>query len=149
LLAGEAGDKMSMILRISAESRFLRVDATGDFSLVEAKRTFIETLEAVARNKVEKVLFDGRGLAGDPKIMERFFYGEFAARSVAQFTPRGVSASTQFAYVLKVPVLDPMRFGETVAVNRGMVVKTFDNLNDALEWLGIPPVNKPDAGDGK
>jgi hypothetical protein len=140
---------MGMILKISAESVFLRVGATGDFSLVEAKRTFIETLEAVARNKVEKVLFDGRGLAGDPKIMERFFYGEFAARSVAQFTPRGVSASTQFAYVLKVPVLDPMRFGETVAVNRGMVVKTFDNLNDALEWLGIPPVNKPDAGDGK
>jgi hypothetical protein len=139
---------MSILLDICADSGFLRVGATGDFSLVEAKRTFRETLEAVARNKAVKVLFDGRGPAGSPKIMERFFYGEFAARSVAQFTARGVSASTQFAYVLKVPVLDPMRFGETLAVNRGMVVKTFDNPNDALEWLGIPPAPRPRDGRG-
>jgi hypothetical protein len=72
-LAGEPSDKMSMVLNISAESGLLRVGATGKFSLVQAKRTFIETLEAVARNKVEKVLFDGRGLAGNPKIIERFF----------------------------------------------------------------------------
>ena len=41
------------------------------------------------------------------------------------------------------------RFGETVAVNRGMYVKTFDNPDDALGWLGIAPANNPDAGDGK
>ena len=71
---------MSMILKISAESGFLHVGATGNFSLVEAKRTFTEMLEAVAQNKIGKVLFDGRGLAGNPRIMERFYYGEFAAR---------------------------------------------------------------------
>jgi len=106
-------------------------------------------LEAVARNKVGKVLFDGRGLAGNPKIMERFYYGEFAAQAVAKFTTRGVSRATKFAYVLEVPMLDPRRFGETVAVNRGMFVKAFDNLDDALGWLGIAPANNPDAGDGK
>jgi hypothetical protein len=30
-----------------------------------------------------------------------------------------------------------------------MLVKTFDNLQDALGWLGILPANKLDAGDGK
>jgi hypothetical protein len=29
-----------------------------------------------------------------------------------------------------------------------MLVKTFDNLEDALGWLGIAPANKRDAGDG-
>ena len=33
---------MSMFLEISAESGFLHVKAMGEFSLVEAKRTFIE-----------------------------------------------------------------------------------------------------------
>jgi hypothetical protein len=148
-LAGEVGDKMSIILKISPESGFLHVGATGNFSLVEAKRTFTEMLEAVAQNKIGKVLFDGRGLAGNPRIMERFYYGEFAAQAVGKFAARGVFPTTQFAYVLEVPILDPGRFGETVAVNRGMYVKTFDNPDDALGWLGIAPANNLDAGDGK
>jgi hypothetical protein len=147
-LAGEIGDKMSMILKIALESGFLRVSATGSFSLVEAKRTFIEMLEAVAQNKVEKVLFDGRGLAGKPETMERFFYGdEFVARTVWYFAELGVSRATKYAYVLRAPVIDPGRFGETVARNRGMDVMAFDNPEEALEWLGITPANKPDAGD--
>jgi len=140
---------MSMILKISTESGFLHVIATGSFSLVEAKRTFIQVLEAVAQNKIESVLFDGRGLAGNPGVMERFYYGEFAAQAVAEFAARGVSPATHFAYVLEVPILDPRRFGQIVAVNRGMHVMVFDNLDDALRWLGIAPANNPDAGDGK
>jgi hypothetical protein len=81
--------------------------------------------------------------------MERFYYGEFAAQTVRDFAPRGVSPSTQFAYVLKEPVLDPGRFGETVAVNRGMLVKVCDRPEDALRWLGIAQATKADAGDGK
>ena len=149
-MAGKVGAKLSMKLKVSAESGFLRVDAVGEFSLAEAERTFLEMLEAVARHKVRKVLFDGRGLAGEPETMERFLYGEFVARAFAEFADRGtLSRSTQFGYVLDEPVLDTRRFGETVAVNRGMVVKTFDNLQAALGWLGILPANKQDAGDAK
>lgn len=128
---------MSIRLEIHPESGFLRVNAMGKFSLQEAKRTFVEMLEAVALHKAEKVLLDGRKLMGNPRTMERFFYGEFAAQTVASFENRGVSHATQFAYVLKEPVLDPRRFGENVAVNRGMYVKAFDNLEDALGWLAI------------
>jgi hypothetical protein len=106
-LAGEVGDKMSMMLKISAKSGCLHVGATGKFSLAEAKRTFIEMLEAVAQNKVGKVLFDGRGLEGSPDFMERFYYGKFAAETVAQFGASGVSPDTEFAYVLEVPMCDP------------------------------------------
>ena len=139
---GEIGDRMSMTLNISAKSGYLHVDAKGRFSLEEAKRTFVEMLEAVARNKAGKVLFDGRGLEGNPKFMERFFYGQFAAETVIQFAGRGVSPSTAFAYVLDVPMRDPARFGETVARNRGMNVTIFDHLNDALGWLGMAPIRR-------
>ena len=139
-----------MKLEICPESGFLRVGAVGEFSLEEASRTFLEMLEAVARHKVRKVLFDGRGLRGVAETMERFYYGEFAARAVVEFADRGMlSRSTQFGYVLEEPLLDRQKFGETVAVNRGMFVKTFDNLQDALAWLGVLPANKPATGDGK
>lgn len=140
---------MSILLAMRCESDLLNVKATGKFSLREAKRTFVEILEAVARHKIKRVLFDGRKLVGKPETMERFYYGEFAAHMVRDFAQRGVLTSTQFAYLLKEPVLDPGRFGETVAVNRGMLVKAFDRPEDALRWLGVSPANKPDVGDGK
>jgi hypothetical protein len=139
---------MSMILRICAGSGLLRVIATGEFSLEEAKRTFLEILDAVARHKTEKILLDGRELTGEPDTIHRFLYGEFVARAVTRdITERRIPHILQFAYVLQEPVLDPQRFGETVAVNRGMWVKALDNLEDALEWLRLAPANKPDAGD--
>jgi hypothetical protein len=43
---------------------------------------------------------------------------------------------------------DPGRFGETVAVNRGMLTKTFESIDDALEWLGIGTAAAPELGEG-
>ena len=103
----------------------------------------MEVLEAVARHKVRNVLFDGRKLVGKPETMERFYYGAFAAEAVMGFADRGVSLGTKFAYVLKEPVRDPRRFGETVAVNRGMHMRTFETLEPALAWLGVAPAGPP------
>ena len=41
----------------------------------------------------------------------------------------------KFAYVIHEPLRDPERLGENVAVNRGMDVKTFEDRNEAVEWL--------------
>jgi len=128
-----------MTLGLTAVSDYVYVRATGEFSLDEAQRSFVEMLESVAVAEPTKVLFDGRMLVGEPKMIERFYYGEFAARSVASFASRGVSPATRFAYVLEEPMLDPERFGETAAVNRGMIVRAFDNLEAARAWLGAAP----------
>lgn len=128
-----------MILGLTAVSDYVYVTATGEFSLDDAQRSFLEMLESVAVAKPTKVLFDGRMLIGEPEMIERFYYGEFAARSVASFASRGVSLATRFAYVLEEPMLDPDRFGETVAVNRGMIVRAFDNLEAARAWLAAAP----------
>jgi hypothetical protein len=136
------GDNMGMILKISIEPKFLSVCASGEFSLAEAKRTFMEVLDSVERHRIDKVLFDGREISGNPEVMERFYYGEFAANRVMELVEHGFSRAPQFAYVLEEPVLDPQRFGETVAVNRGMFVKTFKVPADAFKWLGLEDLNE-------
>jgi hypothetical protein len=136
---------MSIQIEILREPGFLKVLATGKFSLKEAERTFLEILEAIVAHKAGKAMIDGRTLTGKPATIERFLYGKFAASSVAMYKARGLSPFTAFAYVLKVPVLDPQRFGETVAVNRGMRIKVFDNVEDAFTWLELAPAPKPDA----
>lgn len=116
------------------ESGLLRVDATGEFSLEEAGRAFLEMLEAVDRYQAKKVLFDGRTLKGNPDYVERFYYGEFAANETRRLALEHGSVP-RFAYVITAPLRHPARLGELVATNRGMSVKSFETPADALEWL--------------
>jgi hypothetical protein len=136
---------MIMLQEIHPDGDLLRVRATGEFSLEEAKRNFLEMMEAVALHKSKRVLVDGQTITGNPRAIERFYYGEFSADVVVQHQTRTGSGSIRFAYVLKEPVLDPKKFGETVAANRGMLIKVFDNLEEALEWLSTPSASKPDV----
>ena len=127
---------MSIQQEIHFESGLLRVDASGEFSLVEAKRAFIEVLEAIARYEAEKVLIDGRKVKGKPEVIERFYYGQFAAEETSKLVKEH-GVSPQFAYVIHEPLRDPGRFGEYVAANRGMIIKTFETPEEAFEWLQI------------
>jgi hypothetical protein len=122
--------KLSILLQITAESDLLTVVAT---------EVFIRSGE---KHNCKKVLLDGRSLTGTPERMERFYYGEFVAEAVMNSIAQGVSAATQFAYILTEAILDPNRFGETVAVNRGLNAKTFETRRDALRWLGIAQASK-------
>ena len=137
---------MSIRQQMHFESGILKVDARGEFSLEEAKRAFLEMLEAVAQYQAEKVLFDGRNLRGEPASIERFYYGYFAAtETINLIGMKRMRQVPQFAYVMNEPLRDPQRFGETVAVNRGMNVKTFETPEEALEWLERPPAHNPDG----
>jgi hypothetical protein len=70
---------MSIQQNMHFQSGLLSVNASGEFSLENAKQAFLEMLRAVAQYKAEKILFDARNVKGNPKDMERFYYGEFAA----------------------------------------------------------------------
>jgi type II secretory pathway component PulJ len=130
---------MSISIEVRAEREVLYVAGSGQFALADARQKFLRILDAVDQNNATKILFDGRAVKGNPETIERFWYGEFTAEAVNRYMIEGaVRRAPQFAYVLHEPVLDPRRLGETVAVNRGMWVKAFDNLEDAREWLQLP-----------
>ncbi len=116
------------------QSGFLNVVASGEFTLEEAKKSFLEMLDPVVRHKAEKILLDGRNVHGNPKHMERFYYGEFAATETHRIVVEH-NIHLRFAYVIHEPLRDPARFAETVAVNRGAMLRVFETLQDATEWL--------------
>jgi hypothetical protein len=128
---------MSIQQNIHFESGLLRVDASGEFSLEDAKQAFLELLKAIEQYKAEKILLDGRNMTGKSEDMERFYYGEFAARETRRIVVEH-NIAPRFAYVLHEPLRDPERYGETVAVNRGMNLKVFETSEDAIEWLSTP-----------
>lgn len=126
-----------MTVQTIPQGDVLHVAAGGPFSLSEAKRTFLDILNVVEELRLAKVLLDGRQITGNPAIIERFYYGEFVADEVQKLIDRGWNGDQpQFAYVLREPVLDPLRLGETVAVNRGVHIRAFEDREDAIVWLG-------------
>ena len=127
---------MELTLDICADSGLLHATYSGEFSLAEAQNTFLQILDGIEHHKARKVVVDGKTLTGEPTTLERFLYGEFTAEKVQVLRMR-TGLSPKFAYILIPPVLDSRRLGENVAVNRGMLVKTFENLDNALEWLGV------------
>ena len=129
---------MSITVAMHIESRCLHVVAKGRFALAAAQRSFVDILDVALQNRVFLILLDGRQVSGEPSTIDRFFYAKFAALSVTLRKQRHGNIRPKFAYVLKAPVLDPKRFGETVALNRGMNVKVFETVDAARAWLGLP-----------
>jgi len=125
-------------IKVDQERRLLQVVYSGLFTLPDAEANFQDILAAVVEHKLKKVLIDGRQVVGNPEPLERFYYGKYVAEAVMQTVNRTGIEVPRFAYVLHEPVLDPKRFGETVAVNRGMRIKAFDDIKKAEWWLGIP-----------
>ena len=79
---------MSIQQNMHFESGLLSVEASGDFSLENAKQAFLGILRLLPTIRPEKILFDGRTVIGKPRDMERFYYGEFAATEIAQALER-------------------------------------------------------------
>ena len=128
---------MTITIEADGDAGYLHAVVRGEFRLHEAQRTFLEVLQVITRDRLYRVLLEGLEVTGEPTTIERFYYGKFAAAAVTIATARDAIVSPRFAYVLKYPVLDPMRFGEIVAVNRGMNIKAFEQIEAARHWLDL------------
>ena len=120
--------------QLHLEQGVLNAVVTGEFELALAKIQFVEILDEVVQSGETKVLIDGQQMTGKPGDFERFLYGEFVAKATLEVM-RERKIKLRFAYVIHEPVRDPERFGENVAVNRGMDVKVFEDTNAAIQWL--------------
>jgi hypothetical protein len=122
------------IRRVQLEQGVFNAVVVGEFELALAQSQFIQLLDEAVQSGATKVLIDGRQITGNPSGFQRFLYGEFAAWATLDVMKQH-NIRLKFAYVIHAPLRDPERFGETVAVNRGMNVKTFEDTNAALQWL--------------
>ena len=114
------------------ESRFVRegdwlvVHMSGPFTVewfVEIAATIATALRAAPASAV---LVDARGVFGAPSDLDRYRFA-MAAVSAPIIGP--------LAFVGKEPIVDPRRFGEAVARNRGVNARAFLDEATARAWL--------------
>jgi hypothetical protein len=131
-----------MSIEILPDELLLRVSISGDFSLNESNSIATRIFQHLGQHALQKVLVDFRQVKGEPKVIERFLHAVFIASEMDRFAGAGVSRATRFAYLGTEPMIDRGRFGETVAVNRGINVKVTDSMEEALRWLENEPAAK-------
>src|SRR5262249_25112342 len=110
----------------------------GDVPLQVAAADVTQAIELCHQHQVKRFLIDATALTGfaSPSMVEQF---EIAAQWA--MAARG---AIQIAPVLRPDMIDPQRFGPTVARNRGLQFDTFASEAEALAWLLDSQTDSPD-----
>jgi hypothetical protein len=122
---------MPIKLTMQENPQYLFVICSGKFepdAFIDACK---EALSFASEKKITAILMDGRKLTGELfTTMERFKVGEAFAN-----LQRSLPYAPRVAVVGNEPLVDPNRFGETVAVNRGALGRVFTDIDEATRWL--------------
>lgn len=125
---------MNLRYEIREEPGHTRLDVAGEYEAGAAIKILQAGIEAALAQGHKKLLVDARQVRGNPKTMQRFELGE----SIARFyhDKRGPDF-LRAAIVANEPVVDPERFGQLVANNRGLPLKVTTDFDEALRFLDL------------
>ena len=122
---------MSIKLSMQEKPHYLQVICSGEFepdAFIDACK---EVLTFASENKIAAILLDGRTLTGQfISMIDRFRVGEEFAR-----LQHDLPFISRVAVIGNEPLVDPHRFGETVAINRGAFGRVFTDIEEAIRWL--------------
>ena len=138
--------EMTSQFHIEVRPTYIFTEMSGTFQLDKFKDLLKESLSACAEHDKSKLLIDIRTLEGEVAIFERYELATYFA-NLSQSDPK--TMEVQVAVVGYTPIVDPNRFGEKVAVNRGVNAKVTTDITEAYNWLQVDPVDKPDNNDQK
>jgi len=128
---------MTLIVSFESRQHYLRATVSGAYSLRQAQDALDEAVRAAVAAGHTRILIDASGVSGAPTQDERYILGLFVAAEQRILAARNPPIDVQLAVYGRQPLIDPNRFGETVAINRGGKVKVSEQLEEALAWLGV------------
>ena len=114
-------------LRITEKEAYVRFDYTGEFSQSAGKQCIDTMVEACSQLQIRKALLDCRNMTGEIPILESFM--------VAQYGGKMRDFISKTALVGREEQMLPDNFVENVAVNRGIHLKIFTDIEEAIDWL--------------
>jgi hypothetical protein len=126
------------MLHLDVEPRvgYLYVTASGALDVAGAEAALAGMFAAAAQARQSRILLDCSRLAGTWGPDERYVIGSFIAaemeRRASQFRER-----PRLAIYAVAPLMDPNRYTQIVATNRGAQVRASDSLQELLSWLGV------------
>jgi hypothetical protein len=129
---------MSITYRIEPTDDYLSIIVRGSYVLTEVNVMIAYSFEEAVRCGVTKIFFDISAVEGEIPLMDRYEFAMFLVQTNAEHQRKGTSRMKVALFGTESNV-DPGRFGEMVANNRGVDLFVTTEKNNALVWLGISP----------
>jgi hypothetical protein len=130
---------MALTTKTELRKEYLYVLVEGEFEYLSSIQSTDAILEACARHQTTKALIDFRGVTGKIIDIERFHYAEVSTDKYNKLLAAGVVKPCRFVWIGKPPQLDPKKLGESVALNRGLILRVTPDLEHAFVFLGVKP----------
>jgi hypothetical protein len=129
---------MHLTYQFEQKDGYFSIFASGAYSLEDVKALIVRIFVEAEHDGVRLILLDVSGVTGDIPLMDRY---EWAMVLVEQHTAHINKGYPRLKIALygTEPLVDPGRFGEMVANNRGVDILVTDDKEKAYLWLGIPP----------
>jgi hypothetical protein len=124
-----------MTLRLEPRDTYLLAEMSGDYDARVTAALTIQFLDACVSHLATRLLVDLRALSGTITTLERYNYFDFLARQVHERIADGRLTSLKFAFIVNPALVDPDRFGQTVANNRGLSLQGWTEREPAVRWL--------------
>ena len=121
----------SIEFQVERRASYAYVRCRGTYSLEALLHVNEAALDAAAHESLKAALVDLRDVGGGPPTtLERYEFGVHMAK--LQSDP---GRRLLLAVVGHEPMVDPRRFGEIVARNRGAVGRVFTDIDEASAWI--------------
>ena len=128
---------MSIEVSTEIKSNYLLAICRGLFDNNELFSHYNKIMDIAENNNLKAVLIDIQQIEGDlPSFIERFTHGVEVAKMQWKH-----DSIILIAIVGKEPFIDPERFGENVALNRGARGKVFTDTGEAVAWIDAEIMN--------
>jgi len=124
--------EMDCFVKVSADGKAVISRAVGVLNTASYQLMRSKIVESVKNSNAKQILVDMRQAVVSASVIEIY---HVATASIEMF-PAGFRYA--IVYSDKTITEENARFGETVARNRGALVKIFRDLSDAKKWLAIP-----------
>lgn len=111
---------------------YLQLLFSGSYTLDKAFHAFKFAVDQAIAYNYSRILMDAFGVKGIIPRMDRYHYAEFLANYIRQ---NALGKIHRISMTGPIPIVDHNRFGETVAVNRGVNARVFTNREEALSWV--------------
>jgi hypothetical protein len=125
---------MSISFNIESKLSYLLVSCAGTYDGLSALDIYQQIFRTAADQSLSRILIDCRKVKGDISVLERYITSKYVAELCLKYI---TTIRFKISLVGEEPPVDPERFGETVARNRGVDVLVTTDLAEAYSWLGI------------
>lgn len=116
----------------TVKTGYVLIAASGDYSLIKANHLFESAIDYALLHNKSNVLINVNNVTGSIPLMDRFYFAE----NLANYRKKhGLSKIKKIAVVGHEPIVHEERFGEQVAINRGVNSRVFTDISEASDWL--------------